>query len=157
MTIRPSVLCIGLTLLVCSTVLQAHELAGGTHKHVWQPTAYGKDYRQGHSVDGPTGSIQIWSPATLNEYGNSNSVKFARPTPYTKQSTKQSTDQVRSQSKKSQSGTTQSHIPQIKSLAPSRYGLRKLRSSRRKIRRRIGLPICLLRKFRMRSPRLRKN
>ena len=122
MTIRPSVFCIGLALLVCSAMLQAHQLAGGTHKHVLQPTAYGKDYRQGHSVEGPTGSIQIWSPTTINEYGKSNPVEFARPTPYKKQSTKQSTEQVQSQSKKTKSGNSQSHIPQIKSLAPSRYG-----------------------------------
>jgi hypothetical protein len=123
MIIRPSVLCAGLILLACSTVLQAHQVAGGTHQHVWRPTAYGKDYRPGHSVNGPTGSITIWSPAALNEYGASNSVQFAHPVPYNKQSSKQVQSQSNMpQSDTLQSRTSQSNIPRIKSLAPSRYG-----------------------------------
>ncbi len=126
MMIRPSILCAGLTLLVGSTVLQAHQVAGGTHQHVWRPTTYGEDYRPGHSVNGSQGSITIWSPATLNEYGASNSVRFARPVPYHKQSGKQSANQsskqIQSQSNIAGSNLPQSYIPLIKSLAPSRYG-----------------------------------
>ena len=128
MIIRPGVLCAGLILLVCSNVLQAHQVAGGTHQHVWRPTVYGKDYRPGHSVNGPTGSITIWSPAALNEYGANNTVNFAQPAPYVKQSSKQ----VQSQSNIPQSNRPQfdvrrsdqpqTNIPRIKSLAPSRYG-----------------------------------
>ena len=126
MMIRPSILCSGLILLVGSTVLQAHQVAGGTHQHVWRPTTYGKDYRPGHSVNGPQGSITIWSPATLNQYGANHSVRFARPVPYHKQSGKQSANQssqqVQNQSNIAGSNLPQSYIPLIKSLAPSRYG-----------------------------------
>ena len=122
MIIRPSVLCAGLMLLVGSTVLQAHDVAGGTHQHVWRPTTYGSDYRPGHSVKSPAGSITIWAPAALNEYGANNSVKFARPVPYNRQSPKQPSNQVQSQSNLPRSDGSQSYIPQIKSLAPSRYG-----------------------------------
>ncbi len=122
MIIRPSVLCAGLMVLFFSAAGQAHQLDDGSHKHVTQPTAYGKNYRLGHSVNGSNGNITIWSPTTLNRYGASNSVRFARPTPYTKQSAKQPSNRVQSQSILSRSKTSQSNIPQIKSLAPSRYG-----------------------------------
>ncbi len=122
MIIRPSVLYAGLMLLVGSTVVQAHEVAGGTHQHVWRPTTYGSDYRPGHSVNSPAGSITIWAPAALNEYGANNSVRFARPAAYGKQPAKQSSNQVQSQSNIPRSDGSQSYIPQIKSLAPSRYG-----------------------------------
>jgi hypothetical protein len=122
MIIRPSVLGAGLILLISSTAIQAHQVTSGTHKHVWRPTTYGQDYRPGHSVNGPTGSITIWSPATLNQYGAGNSVNFARPAPYNKQSAKQSSQQVQSQSNIPVSRQAQSNIPLIKSLAPSRYG-----------------------------------
>jgi hypothetical protein len=122
MIIRPSVLFAGLTLLVCSTVLQAHQVADGNHQHVWRQTAYGSDYRPGHSVNSPAGSITIWSPATLNKYGAGKSVRFARPDSYSKQSAKQPSNQVQSQSNIPGSNAARSNIPQIKSLAPSRYG-----------------------------------
>ena len=122
MIIRPGVLCAGLILLAGSTVLQAHDVAGGTHQHVWRPTAYGKDYRPGHLASTRTGSIIIWAPAALNKYGANNSVQFARPSAYTRQSTKQSPNQVQSQSNLPRSDRYQSNIPHIKSLAPSRYG-----------------------------------
>ena len=123
MIIRPSVLCAGLILLVCSTVVQAHEVAGGTHQHVWRPTTYGSDYRPGHSVNSPAGSITIWAPAAHNEYGANNAVRFARPAAYGKQAAKQSQSQSNiPQSNLSRSDTPRSNIPQIKSLAPSRYG-----------------------------------
>ena len=120
MIIRPGILCAGLIMLVSSTVIQAHQVASGTHNHVWRPTTYGQDYRPGHSVNGPTGSITIWSPATLNQYGAGNSVRFARPAPYTKQTATQAAAQSAKQSSKQVQG--QSNIPLIKSLAPSRYG-----------------------------------
>lgn len=127
MMIRPGFLCAGLILLAGSTVLQAHQVTGGTHQHVWRPTAYGKDYRPGHSVNSPTGSITIWSPAALNEYGSNNSVRFANPASYIKpsasQSVKQLSNQAQSQSNVPRAGVRpQSNIPRIKSLAPSRYG-----------------------------------
>ena len=112
--------------MVCSTVLQAHQVAAGTHQHVWRPTTYGQDYRPGHSVNGPQGSITIWSPATLNQYGAGHSIRFARQVPYQKQSgnqsANQSSQQVQSQSKIPGTKLYQSYIPLIKSLAPSRYG-----------------------------------
>lgn len=123
MIIRPSVLCAGLILLLCSTVLQAHQVAGGNHQHVWRPTTYGKDYRPGHSVNGPTGSITIWSPAAFNKYGASNSVQFAHPAPIVNQSVKQVQSQSnKSQSVASQDNKAQSYIPRIISLKPSIYG-----------------------------------
>ena len=123
MIIRLHVLCAALIVLVCSTVLQAHQVASGTHQHVWRPTTYGKDYRPGHSVNGPTGNITIWSPAALNEYGANNTVHFARPVPLVKQSAKQAQSQSNiPQSKLPQANKFQSNTPRIKSLAPSRYG-----------------------------------
>lgn len=128
MIIRPSALCAGLILLVCSTVLQAHQVASGTHQHVWRPTTYGKDYRPGHAVNGPTGNITIWSPAALNEYGANNTVRFARPVPLVKQPAKQVQNQPnlpqsdQPQSDQPQANRFQSNTPRIKSLAPSRYG-----------------------------------
>ena len=122
MIIRPSVLCAGLILLVCSTVVQAHEVAGGNHQHVWRPTTYGSDYRPGHSVNSPAGSITIWAPAAHNAYGANNAVRFARPAAYGRQTAKQSSNQVQSPSNIPKSNRAQSNIPQIKSLAPSRYG-----------------------------------
>ncbi len=126
MIIRPSVLCAGLVVLVFSTVGQAHQLDDGSHKHVTQPTAYGKNDRLGHSVNGSNGNITIWSPTTLNRYGASNAVRFARPTPYTgqpaRQSAKQPSNQTQGHSNRPSSSASQSNIPRIKSMAPSRYG-----------------------------------
>ena len=122
MIIRPTVLCAGLFLMVCSTLIQAHQFTDGTHQHVWRKTTYGKDYRPGHSVSGPTGGITIWSPADINEYGANNSVRFARPTPINQQSAKQSTKQAQIQSGTLPANQPQSNTPVIKSMAPSRYG-----------------------------------
>ncbi len=127
MMIRTSILSVGLLLMACSTVLKAHQVASGTHDHVWRQTTYGKDYRPGHSVNGAGGGITIWSPSTLNQYGAGNSVQFARPEPYSKQQTHQPTNQVQSNSNQSRSkgdsgNVSQSNVPVIKSLAPSRYG-----------------------------------
>ena len=127
MMIRSSILSIGLLLMVCSTVLKAHQVASGTHDHVWRPTTYGQDYRPGHSVNGAGGSITIWSPSTLNQYGAGNSVQFARPEAHSAQQTNQPTNQVQSFTNQSRSkdvsgSVSQSNVPVIKSLAPSRYG-----------------------------------
>ena len=73
-------------------------------------------------MDTPQGGITIWEPTSVNKYGSSNPVQFARPVPGGNQSTKQSSKQDSGQSKKSRASTTQSNIPRIKSLAPSRYG-----------------------------------
>jgi hypothetical protein len=116
-------------MLACSTGVPAHQVTGGAHEHVWRQTEYGKDYRPGHSVNGPQGSITIWSPTTYNAYGAGKSVHFARPVPYSTPSP--------GQSSKSQSGTIQSNAsgpdvphsgvypsntPRIKSLSPGQYG-----------------------------------
>ena len=127
MIFRPIVLTAVILLLPVSAVLQAHQVASGSHQHVWRPTTYGKDYRPGHSVNGATGSITIWSPATLNQYGAGNSVRFARPEAYKAQTADQANSQVQSQSdtpqtKGSRGDVSQSNVPVIKSLAPSRYG-----------------------------------
>lgn len=61
----------------------AHEVPNIKHTHAFEQTGYGT-YRQGHSVDGPLGSIVIWSPRPYTGYQAGSSVKFARPTPITK-------------------------------------------------------------------------
>jgi hypothetical protein len=127
MMIRTSLLSVGLLLMTCSTVLKAHQVASGTHDHVWRPTTYGKDYRPGHSVNGAGGGITIWSPSTLNQYGAGNSVQFARPEPHSAQQANRPTNQSQSNSDQSRSklasgSVSQSNVPVIKSLAPSRYG-----------------------------------
>ena len=119
---RSGVLYTGLALLLCSTVVQAHKLSGGTHQHIWRSSTYGKDYRPGHEVSGSNGSITIWSPTTLNKYGSNNSVRFARPVPFNKKSVKQSSKKVQGQLNVPYSSTSPSNIPRIKSLAPSTYG-----------------------------------
>jgi len=58
----------------------SHDTPNIQHTHAFQQTAYGK-YRQGHYVNGPQGSIIIWSPKAYTGYQNGNSVKFARPAP----------------------------------------------------------------------------
>ena len=129
MNIRISVVIAGLIVLACSTTVPAHQVTGGTHEHVWRQTDYGKDYRPGHSVNGPQGSITIWSPAPHNAFGAGKSVRFARPVPYSNQSPSQS---GKSQSNTLQSNTAgpdvpqssahQSNIPRIRSLSPQQYG-----------------------------------
>jgi hypothetical protein len=60
-----------------------HDVPNMEHTHAFQQTAYGK-YRQGHYVNGPQGSIIIWSPKTYTGYQAGSAVKFARPTPIVK-------------------------------------------------------------------------
>jgi len=61
----------------------AHDVPNMEHSHAFQQTGYGK-YRQGHYVNGPQGSIIIWSPRTQTGYQQGNAVEFARPEPITK-------------------------------------------------------------------------
>jgi len=63
--------------------VRAHEVPNIRHTHAFEQTGYGT-YRQGHSVNGPLGSIIIWSPRPYTGYQAGSSVKFARPVPMTK-------------------------------------------------------------------------
>ena len=66
-----------------ATPAMAHEVPNIKHTHAFQQTDYGV-YRQGHYVNGPQGSIIIWSPRAYSGYQNGNQVRFARPTPITR-------------------------------------------------------------------------
>ena len=61
----------------------SHDVPNMEHTHAFQQTAYGK-YRQGHYVNGPQGSIIVWSPKTYTGYQAGPAVNFARPTPIVK-------------------------------------------------------------------------
>ena len=74
------------------------------HTHVWRQQAYGKDYRQGHSVNNQLGSIIIWSPNSYQGYKAGANVRFARPSPLTAQP------------------KVDANIPQIKSASRAAYG-----------------------------------
>lgn len=63
--------------------LAAHDVPNMAHTHAFKQTGYGT-YRQGHSVNGPYGSIIIWSPRNYGGYKSSPAVQFARPTPITR-------------------------------------------------------------------------
>jgi hypothetical protein len=63
--------------------VQAHNTPNLEHSHAFQQTAYGT-YRQGHFVNGPQGSIIIWSPQPYTGYQNAPNVRFARPQPITR-------------------------------------------------------------------------
>jgi len=69
--------------LSTSFTAPAHDTPGLEHTHAFQKTGYGT-YRQGHSVNGPLGSITIWSPRPYTGYQNGPAVKFARPEPITR-------------------------------------------------------------------------
>lgn len=107
---KVTLLFIGWVLMAFAWPVQSHELVdingkpSSTHQHVWRQQEYGSDYRQGHSVNGSQGSITIWSPNTYQGYKAGNSVRFARPVPYTKQS--KSSD----------------HRPELKRSTPQAYG-----------------------------------
>jgi hypothetical protein len=60
----------------------AHDTPNMEHTHAFKQTGYGQ-YRQGHSVNGPYGSITIYSPRTYNAYQGAPPVEFARPEPIT--------------------------------------------------------------------------
>jgi len=63
--------------------VQGHDTPNLEHSHAFQQTAYGT-YRQGHYVNGPQGSIIIWSPQPYTGYQNAPNVRFARPQPITR-------------------------------------------------------------------------
>lgn len=62
-----------------SPVAYGHEVPNIKHTHAFQKTGYGKQ-RQGHYVNGPQGSIIVWSPGNSAGYGKA-PVTFARPSP----------------------------------------------------------------------------
>jgi hypothetical protein len=61
----------------------AHDVPNIEHTHAFKQTGYGT-YRQGHSVNGPYGSIIIWSPRQYGGYQSAPNVRFARPEPITR-------------------------------------------------------------------------
>lgn len=71
----------GFALATTGTAL-AHDVPNMEHTHAFKEAGYGK-YRQGHSVDGPYGSITIYSARTYNTYQSAPVVEFARPEPIT--------------------------------------------------------------------------
>jgi hypothetical protein len=62
---------------------RTHEAVGPEHFHVYQRTGYGS-YRQGHYVNGPQGSIIIWSARPVAGYSQPPRVRFAHPSPVTR-------------------------------------------------------------------------
>jgi hypothetical protein len=66
-----------------SGLLFAHDVTNMAHTHAFKQTGYGT-YRQGHSVNGPNGSIIIYSARPYTGYQSSPNVKFARPEPITR-------------------------------------------------------------------------
>jgi hypothetical protein len=67
---------------VASTAM-AHDTPNMDHTHAFKQTGYGQ-YRQGHSVNGPYGSITIYSPRTYSGFQSAPAVEFARPEPITR-------------------------------------------------------------------------
>lgn len=67
-------------LLLFSAAAWPHEVENIEHSHAFQKKGYG-EYRQGHYVNGPQGSIIIWSPNTVNSTQGGKRVGFARPSP----------------------------------------------------------------------------
>ena len=80
---RPILLCVAAGSWLLSGLLFAHDVPNMEHTHAFKQTGYGT-YRQGHSVNGPYGSITIYSPRTYTGYQNGPSVPFARPEPITR-------------------------------------------------------------------------
>lgn len=80
-----SAVCLLITsgLLLFATQSFAHDIPNIDHSHAFEKAGYGK-YRQGHYVNGPQGSIIIWSPRTETGYKQGSQVEFARPKPITK-------------------------------------------------------------------------
>jgi hypothetical protein len=70
-------------LLLFSAPAWSHEAPNIEHTHAFQKKSYG-EYRQGHYVNGPQGSIIIWSPNNVNSRQGGSTVNFARPAPITK-------------------------------------------------------------------------
>ncbi|MGK2925664.1 MAG: hypothetical protein ACSLE2_08580 [Lysobacterales bacterium] len=61
----------------------AHDIPNIEHTHAFEQKDYGS-YRQGHTVNGPYGSITIWSPRPYTGYQVAPPVRFARPEPITR-------------------------------------------------------------------------
>ncbi len=80
---RPILLSVAAGAWILSGVVIAHDVPNMAHTHAFKQTGYGT-YRQGHSVNGPYGSITIYSPRTYTGYQNAPSVRFARPEPITR-------------------------------------------------------------------------
>ena len=70
-------------LMFLSAPAWSHEVKNIDHTHAFQKKSYG-EYRQGHYVNGPQGSIILWSPNTVNSTQGGKRVDFARPSPITK-------------------------------------------------------------------------
>ncbi|MBT8048978.1 MAG: hypothetical protein HKN57_00715 [Xanthomonadales bacterium] len=83
MKTRYIILMVSGALALLPGVSRAHDTPNMNHTHAFQQTGYGQ-YRQGHYVNGPQGSIIIWSPKTYTGYQNGKTVKFARPSPITR-------------------------------------------------------------------------
>jgi hypothetical protein len=83
MNIRKLAMIAAATLVLTPGISLAHDVPNMSHTHAFKQTGYGK-YRQGHYVNGPQGSIIIWSPQTYTEYQSGPAVRFARPRPITR-------------------------------------------------------------------------
>lgn len=93
-------------LMVTATAARAHEVPNIPHTHAFKSAGYGK-YREGHSVNGPQGSIIIWSAEPKTGYQPRQTVRFARPQPITK------------------APASPTVKPAIPSTSPTRYGKEK--------------------------------
>lgn len=80
---RLSIMTIAAGALLIAAAARAHDVPNIEHTHAFEQTGYGTA-RQGHTVNGPQGSITIWSPQTQAGYQSPPPVKFARPQPITK-------------------------------------------------------------------------
>jgi hypothetical protein len=83
MKMKSALMIAATTLILFSAPAWSHEVPNIEHSHAFQKKSYGK-YRQGHYVNGPQGSIVVWSPRTVNSRNSGSSVNFARPAPITK-------------------------------------------------------------------------
>ena len=71
-----------------SPVAGAHDVPNMSHSHAFEQTGYGR-YRQGHYVNGPQGSIIIWSSKPKGSYQSAetqNARPKGIPSPYQKHS-----------------------------------------------------------------------
>jgi len=82
-TCKRQILIATTSVLLLSNAVVAHEVPNLEHSHAFQKVGYGA-YRQGHYVNGPAGSIIIWSPQLYTGYPDNPPVQFARPRPIDK-------------------------------------------------------------------------
>lgn len=80
---RPILIFVAAGSCLLSGLLFAHDVPNMEHTHAFKQTGYGT-YRQGHSVNGPQGSITIYSARPYTGYQNGPRVPFARPEPITR-------------------------------------------------------------------------